>query len=88
MKRRFRILGLSMAVAAILALVLVGTIAAAGSNPATGAQIQNQGAECICGQCPCGECVCSDCDSISHAYKHDYSYSYSSPGPHGSQKSK
>jgi hypothetical protein len=81
MRRKLKILGLSMAVVAILALVLAGTVGAAGSNPGTGAQAQNQGTECLCGQCPCGEC-----DSINHAYKHDYSYS--SPGPHGSHKGK
>jgi hypothetical protein len=81
MKRRLRILGLSVAVAAILALAIAGTVAAAGNNPGTGAQTQNQGAECLCGQCPCG-----DCEPINHAYSHDYSYS--SPGPHGFQNGK
>lgn len=81
MKRKFKILGLSMAVAAILALAIAGTVGAAGSNPGTGAQAQNQGAECLCGQGSCG-----DCESINHAYNHDYSYS--SPGPHGFQNGK
>jgi hypothetical protein len=81
MRKRFKILGLSMAVVAILALALAGTVGAANNNPGTGAQIQNQGAECLCGECPCG-----DCDPINHAYNHDYSYS--SPGPHGFQKGK
>ena len=72
-----------MAVTAILALAIVGTVGAAGSNPSTGAQTQNQAVECRCGERPCG-----DCDPINHAYNHDYSYSYSSPGPHGSQKGK
>jgi hypothetical protein len=84
MKRKFKILGLSMAVAAILVLAIAGTVGAANSNPGTGAQTQNQGAECLCGECPRGNCVCGDCDPINHAYNHDYSYS--SPGPHGFQK--
>jgi hypothetical protein len=89
MKRKFKILGLSMAVAAILALVIVGTVGAAGgNNSGTGAQTQNQGAECLCGECPCGNCACGDCDTINHEYNHKYSYSYSSPGPHGFQKGK
>jgi hypothetical protein len=81
MKRKFKILGLSMVVAAILALAIAGTVGAAGSNPGTGTQAQNQGAECLCGQGPCG-----DCEPINHAYNHDYSYS--SPGPHGFQNGK
>jgi len=74
-----------MVVAAILALAIAGTVGAAGNNPGTGAQTQNQGEECLCGECPCG-----DCEPINHAYNHDYSYSYSysSPGPHGFQKGK
>jgi hypothetical protein len=90
MKRKFKILGLSMVVAAILALAIAGTVSAAGSNPSTGAQTQSQGAECRCGECPCGECVCGDSDPINHEYNYDYSYtySYSSPGPHGFQKGK
>jgi len=98
MKRKFKILGLSMTVAAILALAIAGTVSAAGNNPDTGAQTQNQGAECLCGECTCGNCVCGDCDPINHSYNHDYSYnhnysynydySYSSPGPHGSQNGK
>ena len=93
MKRKFKILGLSMVVAAILALAIAGTVGAAGSNPGTGAQTQNQGEECRCGECPCG-----NCDSINNSYNHDYSYnhnysynydySYSSPRPHGFQKGK
>jgi hypothetical protein len=86
MKRIFKILGLSVVVAAILALVIVGTVSATGNNPGTGAQTQNQGAECLCGECPCGDCVCADCDPINHAYDHDYSYS--SPGPNGFQNGK
>jgi len=81
MKRRFKILGLSVAVAAILALVIAGTVGAAGINPDTDAQTQNQGVECLCGQGSCG-----DCEPNNHAYNHDYSYS--SPGPHGFQKGK
>ena len=81
MKRKFKILGLSMVVAAILALAIAGTVGAASNNPGTGAQTQNQGEECLCGECPCG-----DCEPINHAYNHDYSYS--SPGPHGFQKGK
>jgi len=81
MKRKFKILGLSVAVAAILALVIAGTVGAAGSNPDTGTQTQNQGVECLYGQGPCG-----DCEPNNHAYNHDYSYS--SPGPHGFQKGK
>ena len=98
MKRKFKILGLSMTVAAILALAIAGTVSAAGNNPDTGAQTQNQGAECLCGECTCGNCVCGDCDPINHSYQHDYSYnhnytynydySYSSPGPHGFRKGK
>ena len=92
MKRKFKILGLSMVVAAILALAITGTVGAAGNNPGTGAQTQNQGAECRCDECPCGECVCGDSDPINHEYNHNYSYnhdySYSSPGPHGFQKGK
>ena len=98
MKRKFKILGLSMTVAAILALAIAGTVSAAGNNPDTGAQTQNQGAECLCGECTCGNCVCGDCDPINNSYNHDYSYnhnysynydySYSSPGPHGFQKGK
>ncbi|MDH4299467.1 MAG: hypothetical protein OEV57_04780 [Dehalococcoidia bacterium] len=83
MKRIFKILGLSVVVAAILALVIAGTVSAAGNDPGTGAQTQNQGAECLCGECPCGDCACADCDAINHAYDHDYSYS--SPGPHALQ---
>jgi len=67
-----------MVVAAILALAIAGTVGAASNNPGTGAQTQNQGEECLCGQCPCG-----DCEPINHAYNYDYSYS--SPGPHGFQ---
>jgi hypothetical protein len=81
MKRKFKILGLSMVVAAILALAIAGTVGAAGNNPGTGAQTQGQGEECRCGECPCG-----DCEPINHAYNHDYSYS--SPGPHGFQNGK
>jgi hypothetical protein len=88
MKRKFKILGLSMVVAAILALAIVGTVSAAGNNPDTSAQTQNQGAECLCGECHCGNCVCGDCDPINHEYNHKYSYSYSSPGPHGFQNGK
>ena len=86
MKRKLKILGSSVAVAAILALVIAGTVGAAGDNPGTGTQTQNQGAEGLCGQDPCGDCVCSDCEPNNHAYNHDYSYS--SPGPHGFQKGK
>jgi len=78
MKRKFKILGLSMVVAAILALAIAGTVGATSDNFGTGAQTQNQGAECRCGECPCG-----DCEPINHAYNYDYSYS--SPGPHGFQ---
>jgi len=78
MRRTFRILGLSMVVAAVLALAIGGAVSAAGNDPGTGTQAQNQGAECLC-----GEFVCGDCDPINHAYDHDYSYS--SPGPHGFQ---
>ena len=88
MKRKFKILGLSMVVAGILALAIAGSVA----------QTENRGAECLCGECPCGECVCGDSDPINHEYNHDYSYnhnysynydySYSSPGPHGFQKGK
>jgi hypothetical protein len=88
MKRKFKILGLSMVVAAILALAIAGTVGAAGNNPGTGAQTQNQGAECLCGECHCGNRACGDCDAINHEYNHKYSYSYSSPGPHGFQKGK
>ncbi len=93
MKRKFKILGLSMVVAAILALAIVGTVGAANNDPGTGSQTQNQGVECRCGECPCG-----DCDPINNSYQHgysynhnysyDYGYSYSSPGPHGSQNGK
>jgi len=94
MKRKFKILGLSMVVAAILALAIAGTVGAASNNFGTGAQTQNQGAECRCGECPCGNCACGDCDPINHAYNHAYNheynhdYSYSSPGPHGFQNGK
>ena len=81
MKKKFKILGLSIAVAAILALVIASTVGAAGDNPGTGPQTQNQRAECLCGQGPCGDCSCGDCAPINHAYNHDYSYS--SAGPHG-----
>jgi hypothetical protein len=83
MKRILKILGLSVVVAAIMALVIVGTVSAAGNDPGTGAQTQNQGTECLCGECPCGDCVCSDCDPINPAYDHDYSYSWL--GPRGFQ---
>jgi len=86
MRRTFRILGLSMVVAAVLALAIGGAVSAAGNDPDTGTQTQNQGAECLCGECPCGECVCGDCDPINHSYDHDYSYS--SPGSHGFQNGK
>ena len=86
MKRKFKILGLSIAVAAILALIIASTVGAAGDNRDTGTQRQNQRAECLCGQGPCGDCICGDCENINHAYNHDYSYS--SPGPHGFQKGK
>ena len=52
MKKKFKILGLSIAVAAILALVIASTVGAAGDNLDTGTQRQNQGAECLCGQRP------------------------------------
>ncbi len=81
MKRIFKILGLSIAVTAILALVIAGTVGAAGNDPGTGTQTENQGARCLCGQ---GSC--SDCEPNKHSYSHDYSYS--SPGPHGFQKGK
>jgi len=84
MKRKFKILGVSIGVVAILALVIAGTVGAAGSNPGTGTQIQNQGVECLCGQCPRGDRVCGDCEPNNYAYDHDYSYS--SPEPHGFQK--
>jgi len=80
MKRAFKILGLSLVVAAILALAIAGTVSAAGT------QTQNQGADCLCGECPCDNCVCGDCDPINHAYSHNYSHL--SPGPHGFQKGK
>jgi len=86
MKRKFKILGLSLAVAAILALAIAGTVGAVGSNPNTGTQTQNQGAKYLCGQGPCGDCACGDCEPNNHAYNHDYSYS--SPGPHGFQNGK
>ena len=86
MKKKFKILGLSIAVTAMLALVIAGTVGAAGDNLDTGTQRQNQGAECICGQGPCGDCICGDCEPINHAHNHDCSYS--SPGPHGFQKGK
>ena len=86
MKRKFKILGLSVAVAAILAVVIVGTVGAAGGNSGTGTQTQNQGAEYLCGQGPCGDCACGDCDPNNHSYNHDYTYS--SPGPHGFQNGK
>jgi len=86
MKRKFKILGLSVAVSAILVLVIASTVGAAGNDPGTGTQTQKQGAECLCGQGPCGDCVCGDCEPNSHAYNHDYSYL--SPGPHGFQKGK
>ena len=60
MRKRFKILGLSMVVVAILALGLAGSVGAAGNNPGTGAQTQNQGAECLCGECPYCDCVCGD----------------------------
>lgn len=41
MKRKFKIIGLSIAVAAILALVIASTVGAAGDNPGTGTQTQN-----------------------------------------------
>jgi hypothetical protein len=72
MKRTFKILGLSMAVAAILTLVIVGTIGAAGNGAGAATQTQNQGAECPCGVCGCGNCACGDCDPIEHAYSHNY----------------
>src|SRR4030042_1870716 len=78
MKRKFKILGLSIAAAAILALVIAGTVGAANNDPGIGAQTRNQGEECLCGQCPCDEC-----DPVTHSYNYDYSYS--SPGPHGQQ---
>jgi hypothetical protein len=86
MKRKFRILGLSVVVAAILALVIAGTVGAANNDPGTGTQTQNKGAECLCAQCPCGDCVCGDCEPINHDYNYDHSYS--SPGPHGFQNGK
>ena len=86
MKRKFIILGLSLAVAAILALIIASTVGAAGANRDTGTQRQNQGVEWLSGQGPFGDCVCGDCENINHAYNHDYSYS--SPGPHGFQKGK
>jgi hypothetical protein len=84
MKRRLKILGLAAGVAAILALAIVGTVAAS-SNPGTG--LQNQGDECFCGQCPAGDCVNLACEpndySYGHNYGNDYDHDYSSPGPHG-----
>ena len=90
MKRRLKILGLAVGVAAILALAIVGTVAAAGNDPGTGAQTQNQGDECLCGQCPCGDCInlSATCDPNDYSYdqdnNYDYNHDYSSPGPHGS----
>ena len=81
MKRKSRILGLSIAVAAILALVIAGTVSAAANDPCTVTQTENQGAECLCEQ---GSC--SDCEPNNHSYSHDYSYS--SPGPRGFRKGK
>jgi hypothetical protein len=81
MKRRFKILELSIAVTAILTLVIASTVGAAGNDPGTGTQTENQGVECLCGQ---GSC--SDCEPNNHSYSHDYSYS--SPGPHGFRKGK
>lgn len=81
MKRKFKILGLSIAVTAILTLVIAGTVGAAGNDPGTGTQTENQGARCLCGQSSC-----SDCEPNKHSYSHDYSYS--SPGPHGFQQGK
>ena len=83
MKRKCKILGLSIGIAAILALVIAGTVAAASDNQGTDAGTQNRGDKCLCGQCPCGDCVCGDCEPINHAYNH--AYAYSSMGPHGQQ---
>jgi hypothetical protein len=80
LKKRFKILGLSIAVAAILALVIAGTVGAAGNDPGTGAQTQNQGEECLCGECPCGDYVCGDCVPDPNLYL--------GPGPHGLQAGK
>jgi hypothetical protein len=84
MKRRLKMLALSVAVAAVLTLAIVGTVGAAG-NPGNGAQTQNQGAECLCGQCPCSDCVGLVCDPIDYDWGHDYDHDYSNPGPHGFQ---
>jgi hypothetical protein len=86
MKRRLKMLGLSVAVAAVLTLSIVGTVGAAG-NPGNGAQTQNQGAECLCGQCPCGDCISLACDPIDNDYDWGYNYDhdYLVPGPHGTQ---
>lgn len=48
MKRKFKILGLSVAVAAILALVIAGTVGAARDDLGTGTQTQNQRDEYLC----------------------------------------
>ena len=71
MKRKFKILGLSIAGAAILALIIASTVGAAGNDPGTGTQTENQGAERLCGQGPCGDCICGDCEPINHAYNYD-----------------
>jgi hypothetical protein len=87
MRRKLRILGLTVGVAAILALAVVGTVAAS-NNPGRGLQTQNQGDECLCGQCPRGDSVNVACEPndyvYGHNYDHNYDHDYSSPGPHGS----
>ena len=75
MKKMFRILGLTMAVVAILAVAIAGTVSAAGGDTGKGAQTQTQNQGEVC---PCGDCVCGDCEPNSH--------NYLAPGPHGVQQ--
>ena len=74
MKRILGVLGLAVAVGAILAIGLSGAAFAAGGNPDQGTQTQNQGEVCPCGDCDGGDCEPND---------YSYSYNYLEPGPHG-----
>ena len=89
MSRLIKILAMTLVLTAILAVSITGTVFAAGGNPDNG----NQGKECPygdCENCDCENCICengdcenADCEQNEYAYNH--SYSYASPGPHGTQ---
>ena len=75
-------LGLSVLVAALMALAIAGTVSAAGSlgpNPLAGDGISD-GSSLESPNGPCGDCVCSDCVPDPNLYL--------GRGPHGFHKGK